>query len=140
SHILNGDMRLNIRLIGVIHGILIIGIIGYYIMRAAAAGSSRGSSRRKGNPLPLILFGLALMGIGFIGTFFGRLIKASVSRQREYLADAAAVQFTRNPDGLAGALQKIGAYAGGSKLGHAKAEELSHMFFAEGVKLSSLLA
>jgi Zn-dependent protease with chaperone function len=80
--------------------------------------------------LPLI--GFALFVVGSAGFFFGRLIKSAVSRQREYLADAAAVQFTRNPAGLAGALKKIGGFAQGSVMQAARAEEASHFFFANG--------
>ncbi len=92
----------------------------------------RDDDDRKGfNPLPLI--GLALYVIGYVGVFFGNVIKAAVSRQREFLADASAVQFTRNPDGIAGALKKIGALAEGSRIEDAHAEEASHMFFGEAV-------
>ena len=98
SHILNGDMRLNLRLMGIIFGILCLAVIGRVLLY------TRGGKDR--NPLPLL--GLALIVIGGIGVFFGRLIQAAVSRQREFLADASAVQFTRNPAGLSGALQKIG--------------------------------
>ena len=104
SHILNGDMRLNLRLMGLIFGILCLTVVGRVLLR----------TRGKKNPLPLL--GLALIVIGLIGVFFGRLIQAAVSRQREFLADAASVQFTRNPDGLAGALKKIGGLESGSKL------------------------
>ncbi len=128
SHILNGDMRLNLRLIGIIHGILGLAILGRILLRT---GSSDSSSRKGGNPLPLV--GLALLAIGSIGVFFGRLIKSAVSRQREFLADAAAVQFTRNPSGLAGALKKIGGYAAGSRLLTARAEEASHLYFGNGL-------
>lgn len=130
SHILNGDMRMNIRLIGWLNGILVIGIIGYYLMRSGA-GRSR-SSNEKGNPLPL--FGIGLCAIGFIGLFFGRLIKAAVSREREYLADASAVQFTRNPDGIGNALKKIGGLASGSIVEHPETESMAHMFFGSGTK------
>ena len=136
SHILNGDMRLNIRLIGMIHGILVIGLIGYSIFRAAAYAPSRPRRRdddKGGNPLPLLALGAAFIAIGYVGVFFGRLIKAAVSRQREFLADAAAVQFTRLPEGLAGALQKIGGYKAGAVLRHPNAEQMSHLFFGEGV-------
>jgi Zn-dependent protease with chaperone function/histone H3/H4 len=131
SHILNGDMRLNIRLIGFLHGILIIGMLGYFILRAAAF-SGRGhrrSSRQQGNPLPFIALGAGLAAIGFVGTFFGNMIKAAVSRQREFLADASAVQYTRLPEGIAGALKKIGAAATGSRIANPNAPEASHMFF-----------
>jgi Zn-dependent protease with chaperone function len=133
SHILNGDMRLNIRLIGMLHGILLIGMIGYFIFRSALYSGRYGGSRRGGNPLPLIALGGGLMAVGFIGTFFGQIIKAAVSRQREFLADASAVQFTRNPEGIAGALKVIGGYTEGSRLRSPNAPEASHMFFSQGI-------
>jgi Zn-dependent protease with chaperone function len=134
SHILSGDMRLNIRLMGVIHGILIIGIIGYFLMRSSMfAGHARRS--RDNSAMALLAAGVGLMIIGFLGTFFGNLLKASVSRQREFLADASAVQFTRNPDGIAGALKKIGGYEGGSILESPNAPESSHLFFSQGLRL-----
>jgi len=131
SHILNGDMRLNIRLIGVVHGILIIGIIGYALLRSAGMARRRGGRDNSG--AALLALGLGLMLIGFLGTFFGNLIKASVSRQREFLADASAVQFTRNPDGIAGALKRIGGFETGSRIEHPNAPEASHMFFGRGI-------
>lgn len=135
SHILNGDMRLNIRLIGVLHGILLIALIGYFMVRILGRASTTSSSRdKKGNPLALlVLLGLAMMIIGYIGVFFARLIKSAVSRQREFLADASAVQFTRNPTGLSGALKKIGGLATGSRLATPTAETASHLFFANGI-------
>ncbi len=128
SHILNGDMRLNLRLMGIIFGILCLAIIGRVLLQTA-----RGGGRSRGqNPLPIL--GLVLLLVGYIGVFFGRLIQAAVSRQREFLADASSVQFTRNPGGITGALKKIGGLGEtGSRLGHAHAEELSHMFFGNGV-------
>jgi Zn-dependent protease with chaperone function len=131
SHILNGDMRLNLRLIGIIHGILCIAILGRILLRTGSDSSCDSRNRKGGNPLPLI--GLALIAIGFIGVFFGRLIKSAVSRQREFLADAASVQFTRNPAGLSGALKKIGGYVYGSRLLTAHAEEASHLYFGNGL-------
>jgi len=125
SHILYGDMRLNIRLIGILHGILLLGLIGYFILR-----SVRGSSKNAG---PIIGLGIGLLIIGYAGTFFGNLIKASVSRQREFLADASAVQFTRNKQGIAGALKKIGGYVNGSELQASEAPEMSHAYFSKGV-------
>ena len=135
SHILNGDMRLSIRLIGVIHGILVIGLLGGVLLRSAfyASAGRRRSSKEGGGTIAIIGVGIALMIIGYVGVFFGQLIKASVSRQREYLADAAAVQFTRLPDGIAGALKKIGGYSFKSKIISPNAEEASHMFFGEGI-------
>jgi Zn-dependent protease with chaperone function len=128
SHILNGDMRLNLRLMGTIFGILCLAIIGRILLQTA-----RGGGRSRGqNPLPIL--GLALLIIGYIGVFFGRLIQAAVSRQREFLADASSVQFTRNPGGITGALKKIGGLGeNGSRLAHAHSEELSHMFFGNGI-------
>lgn len=131
SHIFNGDMRLNIRLIGVLNGILIIGIAGYYLLYSASF-SRRGRSNDKGAGAMLAL-AIGLMVIGYAGTFFGGLIKSAVSRQREYLADASAVQFTRNPDGIAGALKRIGGLESGSKVESPGASEVSHAFFAQGV-------
>jgi hypothetical protein len=121
-------MRLNLRLMGTIFGILCLAIIGRILLQTA-----RGGGRSRGqNPLPIL--GLALLIIGYIGVFFGRLIQAAVSRQREFLADASSVQFTRNPNGITGALKKIGGLGeNGSRLAHAHSEELSHMFFSNGI-------
>jgi Zn-dependent protease with chaperone function len=130
SHILNGDMRLNIRLIGLLHGILIIGMLGYFLLRTTLySGYSRRRSRQEGGALPILALGAGLMAVGFFGTFFGNLIKAAVSRQREFLADAAAVQFTRQPEGIAGALKKIAGLAAGSTIQNPNAPEASHLFF-----------
>ncbi len=129
SHILNGDMRLNIRLIGVLNGIFCLAIIGRILLHSSSGFRSR---ENKGvNLLPFL--GIALLVLGGIGLLFGKLIKAAVSRQREFLADAAAVQFTRNPDGIGGALKKIGALSTGSALGNSAAEEASHLFFGDGM-------
>lgn len=130
SHILNGDMRLNLRLVGVLHGILLLAIIGYYLLRAAGRSAGR-SSKKGGGAAALVLLGLALLIIGYVGVFFARLIRAAVSRQREYLADASAVQFTRYPAGIAGALKKIGGLQQQSRIRDPHAEELSHLFFAD---------
>lgn len=135
SHILNGDMRLNIRLIGVLFGILMMAIIGRKILEHGRFGG-----RDKGAGAVLVA-ALVAMAIGYLGLFFGRMIKAGVSRSREMLADASAVQFTRQTVGLAGALKKIGGVGDGAKLEHAgDAEEVSHMLFGDGVGLSGLFA
>ena len=131
SHIFNGDMRLNLRLMGALNGILILGIIGYYLLYSTSL-SGRRRSNGKG-AVAILALAIGLMAIGFAGTFFGGLIKASVSRQREYLADASAVQFTRNPDGIAGALKRIGGLESGSKVENPGAPEVSHAFFAQGI-------
>jgi Zn-dependent protease with chaperone function len=142
SHIFNGDMRLNIQLMGLLHGILLIGLAGHGLLRVSSyRGHSR--SRDSGNSGGVILMlGLGLWVIGYVGFFFGQWIKATVSRQREYLADASAVQFTRNHDGIAGALKKIGGSVQGSLLESASAPQYSHAYFSAGVSgfLSSLLA
>ena len=135
SHILNGDMRLNIRLIGMLFGILMLAIIGRKILE-----HSRFGGRDKGAAAVLVA-ALVAMAIGYLGLFFGRMIKAGVSRSREMLADASAVQFTRQTAGLSGALKKIGGVGDGAKLEHAgDAEEVSHMLFGDGVGLSGLFA
>jgi Zn-dependent protease with chaperone function len=133
SHIFNGDMRLNIRLIGVLHGILLVGMIGYFILRSLRfAGRSR--SKKGGNGIVVIIaLGIGLMVIGYAGTFFGQWIKAVVSRQREYLADSSAVQFTRNRDSIAGALKKIGGSGAGSYIEDPAAPQYSHAYFANGL-------
>jgi Zn-dependent protease with chaperone function len=128
SHILNGDMRLNIRLLAVLNGILGVYLVGRVLFEA---GWSSSDSKRLGGALGL--GGLLFMGIGGLGVFFSRLIQAAVSRQREFLADASAVQFTRDPNGIANALKKIGGFTQGSKLRSAQAEAISHMFFSNGL-------
>jgi Zn-dependent protease with chaperone function len=132
SHILNGDMRLNLRLIGMIYGIIVIANTGRYLMY------SRGSSNRdRGKTLSI---GIALMLLGYLGIFFGNLIKAAISRQREFLADASAVQYTRSKSGISGALKKIG---GLSSISSSRQEwkakdvnEISHMLFSQGLNFS----
>lgn len=139
SHIINGDMRLNIRLMGVLFGILLLGLIGRMIIRGGRHTSIVSSSRNRSAPVILIL-GLGLAVLGSIGVFFSRLIKAAVSRQREYLADASAVQFTRQNTGIANALKKIGGYTQSSYLTATDPEEVSHMLFGSGSRLFGLFA
>ena len=140
SHILNGDMRLNIRMMGVLFGIMVVGLIGRTILRGTHhTGVSYG--RRGRNSGGIVFVGLGLTILGWIGVFFARLIKAAVSRQREYLADASAVQYTRQTDGIAGALKKIGGYSKHSFIQATDPEEVSHMLFAGGLpKLSAMFA
>ncbi len=135
SHILNGDMRLNLRLMGILNGILLMGLVGRELLRFSsyAGGGSRDREGRNDGVMYLLLIGLAFMVLGFMGLFIGSLIKAAASRQREYLADASAVQFTRNPDGIGGALKRIGSAIFGSTLESPRAAEASHMYFAEGI-------
>jgi Zn-dependent protease with chaperone function len=131
SHVLNGDMRLNIRLMGVLFGILVIGIAGRKVVEYGGRG------RDSGWPVAV---GIAIFVVGSIGVVFGRLIKAGISRQREYLADASAVQFTRQSRGISGALKKIGSLADGSKLASSDTEEVAHMLFGDGVGYSAFFA
>ncbi|MDF3030351.1 MAG: protease [Moraxellaceae bacterium] len=139
SHILNGDMRLNVQLLALLAGILALGQFGGVLMRMASETASTRSDR-KGGAWPLFPVGLLVWLVGSIGLLFGRLIKAAISRQREFLADASSVQFTRNPDGLAGALLKIRNHTGFSWLINWHAESMSHMCFAETLGFSSWLA
>jgi Zn-dependent protease with chaperone function len=137
AHILHGDMRLNVKLIGALAGILGIGMIGMVVLRSLAfTGGSSYSRSRKGDDgraaLVILLFGVALTAIGYIGALCGRLIQSGISRQREYLADAAAAQFTRNPEGLANALKKIAGFSLGGTVQNHHAGETAHLFFAEG--------
>jgi len=145
SHVLNGDMRMSIRMIGILHGILLLSLIGHMLLRSLRFVGARSSNSDRGNGgivIVMLVSGLVLVILGAIGSFLGGLIKASVSRQREYLADASAVQFTRNPPGLAGALKRIGGMSQHGLLKHPNAAVASHMYFAQGVYegLTGLLA
>jgi Zn-dependent protease with chaperone function len=133
SHVLNGDMRLNIRLMGLLFGILVLAIVGRRVIWFGGSGNRRGGGQ-------VWLIGLALMVVGYIGYFFGRLIQAAVARSRESLADASAVQFTRQTDGIAGALKKIAIFAEGSTLQVANKQEVAHMLFGEAGTFNALFA
>ncbi|MEW5734120.1 MAG: M48 family metallopeptidase [Thermodesulfobacteriota bacterium] len=126
SHIVNGDMRLNTRLMGVLHGILAIGLTGYFLLRSGRHSRNKSSGG-------IAILGLGLLIVGYLGVFFARLIKAAVSRQREFLADASAVQFTRNPSGIAGALAKIAGLSAHGRVLSSHAEEASHLFFVNAL-------
>jgi Zn-dependent protease with chaperone function len=143
SHIFNGDMRTNIRMIGILHGILVLSLIGHMLLRSLRFVSTGSDNKNSGGiVIALLVLGLVLVVLGALGSFLGGLIKAAVSRQREFLADASAVQFTRNPLGISGALKRIGGAMYGSKLQHPNAAMASHMYFAQGVfeGLSGLMA
>lgn len=129
SHILNGDALLNIRLLGWLGGIQAVAQTGKVMVSGVRHARGRGAGAA-------LCIGGALYVIGYLGHFFARLIKSAVSVQREYLADASAVQFTRNPEGLAGALKKIGGLGAGSRLSHPRAIEMSHMFFGDALEES----
>jgi Zn-dependent protease with chaperone function/uncharacterized tellurite resistance protein B-like protein len=133
SHILNGDMALNVRLVGLLAGIACFGEWGEALV-LEAAGSARTQSREeRGGGVLFAMFGAAIAFVGFPGLFAAEAFKAAISRQRELLADAASVQFTRNPDAIAGALDSISFLRAGTTLRAAHAVELSHMFFAPAV-------
>jgi len=133
SHILNGDMHMNMRLTAMVFGILVIAIIGRGVLYGMRRNRGKGAAA-------ILAIGLALLVLGYVGYFFGRLIQAAISRQREFLADASSVQFTRNPAGLAGALRRIGA--SGSALEHHQTTAIGHFFFAQSFRssLGGLLA
>jgi Zn-dependent protease with chaperone function len=139
SHILNGDVRLNLRIVALIFGISALSMIGWILMHVRSSRSSDG--KNSGGGLQILGIGLYLLGMG--GAFFGWLIQAAVSRQREFLADASAVQFTRNPEGIGGALKKIGGLQAGSLVANPHAGEVSHMFMADafsGHRITNLFA
>ncbi|MBQ0762840.1 M48 family metallopeptidase [Marinobacter psychrophilus] len=134
SHILNGDMRLNVRLIALLAGILMIGQIGLFLARAGFYSGAVRTRRDSRGQFALGTLGVVLVVIGYAGVFCGRLIQAAVSRQRERLADASSVQFTRNPDGIGGALFKIGLQ--GSHLDTTRhASDMNHMCFGESTRM-----
>ena len=143
SHIFHADMRINVRLIAILGGILAIGQLGYYVLRSMRYSGGGRRSRSGGNGggqavIFILALSLALITVGYIGLFFGRLIKAAISRQREYLADAAAVQYSRDAMGIANALYKIKTNGKGSLLDSSHAEDMSHMCFGKSVKLKAL--
>ncbi len=129
SHILNGDMQINIRLMAMLAGILMISSVGRLLM------SGRNRQHRGRESGGLVVLGFLLLSVGYIGVFFGRIIKSGVSRQREFLADAASVQFTRNPKGIASALNKIREVTTGSVLDNVYTEDMSHMCFAQAFSM-----
>ena len=138
SHILNGDMKLNIRMIGFLNGILLLTIIGHLLLRYAP----HTARDKNGVPVLLVMLALAIsmLILGSLGALAAKLIQASVSRQREFLADASAVQFTRNPEGIANALRRLGSKQRATKVKHPRAQESAHMFFGQALNLGASLA
>lgn len=138
SHILNGDMKLNIRMIGFLNGILLLTIVGHILLRTAP----HTARDKNGVPILLVMLALAIsmLVLGSLGALAAKLIQASVSRQREFLADASAVQFTRNPEGIANALRRLGSKQSATKVKHPRAQESAHMFFGEALNLGASLA
>lgn len=139
SHILNGDMKLNMRLMGWIFGLVMLSMLGRIMLESFRFMRSSRDSKGNGVVIAIIVAGVAVWLVGSIGVLFARMLQAAISRQREYLADASAVQFTRDSEGIAGALKKIGGFAGHGAIQSPKAMEARHMFFA-GSSLSSLMA
>ncbi len=142
SHILNGDMRINTRLMGFLFGIMFLGQIGAFVLDISSSSARRSRSSDSKGAAAIMLVGLAFVILGWVGTFFGSMIKAAISRQREFLADASAVQFTRNDQGILGALLKIGASSSKSLLYSNSAKEASHMMFGQcqAVGLNNMFA
>ncbi|MCP3673520.1 MAG: M48 family metallopeptidase [Gammaproteobacteria bacterium] len=139
SHIFNSDMRMNVRLIAILGGILALGQLGYFLLRSLRYSGRRQSSSNSNNQSGLVIIGaaVALLVVGYIGLFFGRLIKAAISRQREFLADASAVQFSRDSMGIANALYRIKTNGKGSLLDSSHAEDMSHMCFGSALKFTA---
>ena len=133
SHILNGDMALNVRLVSLLSGIACFGEWGEALVYEVAKHNVGKSREERGGGVLAAMFGAAIAFIGFPGLFAAEAIKAAIARQRELLADAASVQFTRNPDGIAGALDSIRYLKAGTSLRSAHTVELSHMFFAPAI-------
>lgn len=127
SHILNGDMRLNSHIILFTHGVGFIGDLGRILVHSRRVSV-------KGNRVGVKLAGGVLLILGWLGSVSGRIIQAGVSRQREFLADASSVQFTRDPSAIAGALKVIGGEKASSIIKNKIAKEIAHMFFGEGFK------
>jgi Zn-dependent protease with chaperone function len=142
SHILNGDMRLNTRLMGIVHGLFCITLFSYWVMgrtyreRDHDIGGTPEARTGIGliADLLILAIGFLLAFVGWNGALFGRMIKGAVSRQREFLADAAAIQFTRYPEGLMNALKKVKASPEKSIIHSPRAEEASHIFFCNGLE------
>jgi Zn-dependent protease with chaperone function len=142
SHILNGDMRLNLRLISLLHGIMLLAMIGFVVLRIITQLPVRARTSDKDDAKGVLAIiaiagaiGVTLIAVGYIGVFFANLIQAAVSRQREFLADASAVQFTRNPNGIADALKRIGGWKEKAVVRSTEAREASHMFFGQGSRM-----
>ena len=139
SHILNGDMKINIRLMGILYGIFFLSILGEILIRSISYSGNSSNEKKNDGKGAILMIGLVLFILGWVGWFFGRLIQAAVSRQREFLADASAVQFTRNPEGISGALRKIAGWNQGSIIRNPHATEASHLFFGNGISGFSAL-
>ena len=141
SHILNGDVKINLRFAGILFGLTVIYFIGEFLLRIIGSGSRRRSSKKEGGGIGgvLVIIAVACFVVGLIGRLFANIIGSLVSKQREFLADASAVQFTRNPNGIANALNKIRS-GFGSEVTSASSSKFSHMFFGIPAKSSGFSA
>jgi len=136
SHILHGDTRINMRMMGLLHGMTLISDTGMLLLTARS--STRYSRRQRGTHPTLFILGFLLFLVGLVGMVLADLIKRAISRQREFLADASAVQFTRNPEGIANALKVIGGYKAGSQVRHHDASPVGHFFFGNALKRAAV--
>lgn len=131
SHILNGDMRLNVRLASMLKGITFVGDVGHLLLRSGHRARS-GEHIQSGNSgIGLPVLGLAFTALGWLGGLAAGFIKAAISRQKEFLADASAVQYTRSAESIGDALKVIGGYVPGTLVHAARAMEMSHIFFGQ---------
>ena len=133
SHILHGDTAIKMRMMGLLHGITMISDFG--ILLIAGRNSTKYSSRERATHPVMMLSGMLFFIVGLLGMLAADLIKAAMSRQREFLADASAVQFTRNPEGIGNALKVIGGYKSGSRLNLPEIQQVSHLFFGEALQV-----
>ena len=135
SHIQHGDIRLNQQLAALIGSLMFLGELGRWLSQGSGRGRHHhglgGSQNKSSSAVPF--FGLTLMLLGAAGTVWGKLMKSALNRQREFLADASAVQFTRYSAPLASALKKVGGHRYASLIFHPQAETFSHLFFSQGL-------
>ena len=141
SHILNGDVKINLRFAGILFGLTVIYYIGEFLLRIIGRGTRSRSSKKRGGSIGgvIVVIAIVCFVIGLIGRLFANIIGSLVSKQREFLADASAVQFTRNPNGIANALNKIRS-GFGSEVTSASCSKFSHMFFNIPTKSSGFSA
>ncbi len=133
SHILHGDTLIKMRMMGLLHGITMISDFG--ILLIAGRHTLKYSSRKRALHPVMMLSGVLFFSVGLLGMLAADFIKAAMSRQREFLADASAVQFTRNPEGIGNALKVIGGYKAGSRLNLPEVQQVSHLFFGEALQV-----
>jgi Zn-dependent protease with chaperone function len=131
SHILNGDMRANTIMSGWLHGLFTIANLGWKCIAPESKKNQHPMDNSHSiSPFPLVLLGIFIIFLGSVGAMTGMALQAAFSRRRELLADAFAVQFTRNSLNLAGVLKKIGGLSQGSKIRAGANLEYRHFFLA----------